>query len=194
MLLAPTKVPFFLNLKLNRLGRADAKRYSQNLDSTATHAIVQIQSIAQAGQHSVNQAYLNEVSKQLIAISVLNESIETKKNQLADSKATAKLLSGRALDREKSAQTPIEKSLTDLRNQLASNEKRLETLELEAQQALDSWATYFNLLASIYVRKRLKIKGEVEPSGAQLPAFDDVPIAKFDFPTSKVKVAHAKSN
>lgn len=172
--LAPQRPSFMERLRLRLLGFRDRKKYQQLLDGTATHAIIHIRSLAQAGQHSVNKDYLEEASRLSSAVAVTEERILTTKGQIEDSKSLLKSLDGRRREKEAEQLSTLQKTLSDLKNQLASNEKRMETLAVQAQQAMDSWNTYYQLLASVYVRQRLRLKRGVTPAAAELPAYEAI--------------------
>jgi len=177
--LAPSSPTFFVKLRLAALGFRDRKKYSQSLDSTSTHAIIHIQSIAQAGQHEVNREYLEQATAQLSAIAVTQERIDSLNSQIEETKLALKSLDGRRRDLELRNLQLLQKTLSELRNQLAANQKRFEAIHVQAQQALDSWSTYFNLLASNYVRQRLRIKKNSAPAPADIPSFNPISLSEL---------------
>lgn len=177
--LAPSSPSFLVKLRLAALGFRDRKKYSQSLDSTSTHAIIHIQSIAQAGQHEVNREYLEQATAQLSANAVTQERIDALKNQVEETKLLLKSLDGRRRDLELRNLQLLQKSLGELKNQLAANQKRFEAIHVQAQQALDSWSTYFNLLASNYVRQRLRIKKNSAPAPADIPSFNPIRLSEL---------------
>ena len=177
--LAPSKPSVLVKLQLASLGFRDKKKYIQSLDSTSTHAIIYIQSLAQAGQHAVNREYLEQASAQLSANAVTQERIDALENQILESKSALKSLDGRRRDLEMRNLKLLQKSLGELRNQLASNQKRFETIHVQGQQALDSWSTYFNLLASHYVRQRMRFKKTSAPAPADIPSFNPIRLSEL---------------
>jgi len=182
---APSSARFWLRRKLVWLGRGDAKRYAGTLDSTPTHAVLLIQSLVQSGQHGVNSKYLEEARQLSQSIAVLKTSSEYHENLLVQHKSQALALKGRLLDKNLALQSGEIKKLDDLRNQLASNEKQLEIFALEAQSALDSWASYYQLLASIYLRRRMRIRGNSATLDADVPVFQGISLAEVPTIDSK---------
>lgn len=182
---APSSARFWLRRKLLWLGRGDAKIYLGTLDSTPTHAILLIQSLVHSGQHGVNSKYLERASQLSQSIAVMKSSIEYHEKLLSQHKSLALGLRGRLLDKNLVLQSGEVRKLDDLRNQLASNEKQFEILSLEAQSALDSWISYYQLLASIYLRRRMRIRGNTAPLDADIPVFQGVPLAEVPSNDSK---------
>nr|WP_271579514.1 hypothetical protein [Aquiluna sp.] len=174
-------------MRLVYMGRSDSRRYSQSLDSTLTHALLEIQAIAHTGQNRVNKDFLDSASSLISSISVMKSNLERLNSDLLESKSRAKVLSGRVLDRELARQSTIERKLVELTSQLTSNLNTVELLQVQAQQALDSWDTYYELLASTYVRRRLRLKGKANPSEAEIPKFAPIAIAQLDAELAKAK-------
>jgi len=183
----PSRPSVLLRAKLWLIGRGDSKRYRGTLDSTPTHATLYVQSLVQAGQHRVNAQYLEEARKLAQSIAVTRTSIEFHQNALLDLKSLSSGLKGRLRDKNLAGQSVESKKLDDLRNQLASNEKQLELLAFEGQSALNSWTSHFYLLASIYMRRRMKAKGNSATMDADLPVYDAIPLAEIDEKKSRIE-------
>jgi len=178
--LAPNRISPRLRLSLWRAGLQDRKGYSESLDGTPTHAVIHIQGLAQAGQHRVNESFLAEAARLLAANAVTQERISTKEQEINDSLANLKALSGRRKDAEASVLTAHRSQLSELRNQIASNIKVFDSLASQAQQALDSWVTYYEILSSQYVRHRMrKLKGN-PPAPAKIPSFASIQLTELD--------------
>lgn len=184
---APATVRFWIRLRLNSLGRGDARKFKDALDSTPTHATLFIQSMVQAGQHAVNQRYLEQARQLLQAISVANTSLRFHQNELAALARLAPGLKGRLLDKNAGLQATEKRKIDDLQNQIASNSKILELLALEAQSALDSWVSYYELLTSVYLRKRIGGKRGSVSLEADLPVFEGVSLPEIDLDFSRGK-------
>jgi hypothetical protein len=160
------------------LGRRDSRKYVESLDGTLTHALIYVQGIAQSGQHSINKLYLEEVAKQASAISVLVESLSSLNQDFRPSPQSAKEKGGRAISRDSIIEAETRDRASDLRNQIVANQKRLSVLRLQAQQALESWVTYYHLLASIYVRNRMRLNGQIKPAEADVPTFKSISLSE----------------
>jgi len=185
--LAPARVPRLLRFRLTLMGQRDSKRYSQSLDSTLTHALLEIQAMAHTGQNRVNKAFLDTASSLIASISVLKSNLERVNGELLESKAKAKTLAGRVLDRELANQSVIQRKAVELGSQLTSNLNTVELLQVQAQQALNSWDTYYELLASTYVRRRLRLKGKAQPAEAEIPKFAPIALAQLDAELAKAR-------
>jgi hypothetical protein len=169
------------------MGSRDSKRYSQSLDSTLTHALLEIQAIAHTGQNRVNKDFLDTASSLISSISVMKSNLERVSGELVESKARSKTLAGRILDRELTNQSLIHRKQIELGSQLTSNLNTVEMLQVQAQQALDSWETYYELLASTYVRRRLRVKGKAQAAEAEIPKFAPIPLAQLDAELAKAR-------
>jgi len=187
--LAPSVVKIRTRLSLRRHGKRDAKAYSQSLDTTLTHSLIYVQSIAQAGQHKVNEEFLREMALQVSALAALKEAHTSLVERIVEKRASQKALKGRALDREEAIESELQRKKRDVQSQAATNLQRIELAHLQAQQALDSWVTYYQTLASIYIRYRLRIKGFAAPSDAEVPQFQSLPLADVEIELSKVKIS-----
>tara|TARA_B110000971_G_scaffold81519_1_gene83634 strand:+ start:500 stop:1072 length:573 start_codon:yes stop_codon:yes gene_type:complete len=185
--LAPARVPRLLRFRLTLMGQRDSKRYSQSLDSTLTHALLEIQAMAHTGQNRVNKAFLDTASSLIASISVLKSNLERVNGELLESKAKAKTLAGRVLDRELANQSVIQRKAVELGSQLTSNLNTVELLQVQALQALNSWDTYYELLASTYVRRRLRLKGKAQPAEAEIPKFAPIALAQLDAELAKAR-------
>ena len=185
--LAPARVPRLLRFRLTLMGQRDSKRYSQSLDSTLTHALLEVQAMAHTGQNKVNKEFLDKASSLIGSISVMKSSLERVSGELVESKSRAKGLSGRILDRELANQSLIERKAIELSSQLTSNLNTVELLQVQAQQALNSWDTYYELLASTYVRRRLRLKGKAQPAEAEIPKFAPIVLDQLDAELAKAR-------
>jgi hypothetical protein len=133
----------------------------------------------------VNSKYLERASLLSQSIAVMKSSIEYHEKLLTQHKSLALGLRGRLLDKNLVLQSGEVRKLEDLRNQLASNEKQFEILAVEAQSALDSWISYYQLLASIYLRRRMRIRGNTAPLDADMPVYQGISLAEVPSNDSK---------
>jgi hypothetical protein len=170
------------------MGKRDSRTYAQSLDATLTHSLIYIQSIAHAGQHRVNKEFLDLISQQVSALAAQKETHESLSDRITDSKMQQKTLKGRPLDRERAVESELQGRKRDVLSQAATNSQRIELSHVQAQQALDSWVTYYEHLASIYIRYRIRIKGTAAPTDAGVPQFDSLPLSDVEIELSKVKI------
>jgi hypothetical protein len=63
---APAVVSGGVRRRFQTLGRADAKKYKNIQDFSRTHAVLEAEAMAQAGQHTVNQ-WLVQMIQPIIA-------------------------------------------------------------------------------------------------------------------------------
>ena len=184
-ILAPAKVGIRSQFWLWRTGRRDRAGYSGSLDGTPTHALLNIQALAQAGQHRVNESFLAEAARLMAANAVTHERIAAKEREINESIAKTKALTGRRKDAEETSQLSYRNQLSELRNQLAANVKIFDSLASQAQQALDSWVTFYEVLASQYVRHRMRVRKGVAPAPATIPTFVSIQLTELDGPLKK---------
>lgn len=190
--LAPNRPPLTERILIRVLGRMDRRHYQQSLDSTSTHATIRIRSLAQAGQHEVNRQYLELASKHAAANAVTAKKLESIQQAIADSTSKIVSLDGRKRDAEQKNLTNMRQVQDELKNQLAANTKTFESLGIQAQQALDSWITYYNVLASIYVRHRMRKVSKVMPTQADIPVFEPIQLAEINNNPNEVGDRDAK--
>ncbi len=179
--LAPHNVGWITHLKISFRGRRDAKKYSGLKDFTRTHALITAQSIAQAGQHRVNQ-WLIESLDPLIAgnerISVQEEELNEQISSLRGQKSA----SGRDSRFSQRKAAELAELRSNLRSQKKSNTATMESLTMSAQEALGSWETYYDQIASLYSRARaVKGKAEISKVASEVPVFTSIQLATSNF-------------
>jgi hypothetical protein len=179
--LAPHTVRWTTYLKISLRGRRDAKKYSGLKDFTRTHALITAQSLAQAGQHRVNQ-WLIESLDPLIAgnerISVQEEEL----NEQISALRAQKSASGRDSRFSQRKAAELAELRSNLRSQRKSNTATMESLTLSAQEALGSWETYYEQIASLYSRARaVKGKAEISKVASEVPVFTSIELAVTNF-------------
>lgn len=175
--LAPGRVKFRLRFRLKRQGRQDAKKYRSLQDFTRTHALISSESTSHAGQRAVNKWFIDNISP----INTGNARIlihrQSAEQQILNLVAGLGTLSGRQLRRAETQIHNLEMELVNLKAQYRANISSGDAIESEAEQASDSWKSYFNNLAAIYTRARArKAKGSPSSSSAEVPQFVSMPI------------------
>lgn len=181
--LAPGKPPLVERLRLRILGQRDRRHYLQSLDSTATHAIIRIRGLAQAGQHLVNRQYTELAARQSSASAITSAKIESVQEAISVSLDKLSALDGRRRDAEERVLANLRQTLEELLSQKAANQIEFDSLGIQAQQALDSWVTYYNVMASIYVRHRMKLRTKSAPIQAEVPVFEPIRLTELNGPS-----------
>jgi len=166
--------------RLRRQGRQDARKYKGVQDFTRTHALIVAQSLANAGQRTVNQWFIESITPILTGnarIKVHRASVE---EQLADLRAKLAALTGRQRSRTASQIAAFEQELVNLKSQYRANITTADSVEAEADQALDSWKSYYNEMAAIYTRARSR-KSRRSPATAssEVPQFHSLTLAEM---------------
>jgi predicted S18 family serine protease len=175
--LAPQRVNWFLALSISQQGRRDSKKYAGLKDFTRTHALIVAQSKAQAGQHRVNQWLILALDpltsgneRILVQEEELQEQILSLKTQRASNGRETRALQKKAAE--------LAERRGNLRSQRKANQASMDSLNLSAQEALDSWETLYNQMASLYSRARaIKSKSEISKVASEVPVFSSIPLA-----------------
>ena len=187
--LAPSAISLLTRLRLRRLGKRDARAYAQSLDATLTHSLIFIQSVTHAGQHQVNKEFLDLITQQVSALAAQKERHASLNERIIESKVNQKSMKGRPLDRERAVEAELQGKKRDVLSQAATNSQRIELSHVQAQQALDSWVTYYEHLASVYIRYRIKLRGTAAPADSEVPQFESVPLSDVEAELAKVKIS-----
>lgn len=169
--LPPSSAPYFLSLRLRRLGKQDVKKYRNLEDSTSTHAILQIEQIAFSGQSAVNQWLINAMVPLVSGNGQIRTQVEAIREQIINNAPTTSH-SQRMRKRMIEANVISENKITNLLQQCKANVAFAESHVLAAENAMRAWANYFDALASIYLRARTRRdKDSREVAVTSIPAF-----------------------
>ena len=171
---APSRVSAGLALYLNRLGKADAKKYENLRDFTRTHAIIWIDKRAKGGQSEVN-LWLSRESE---PISSGNARIRVQMRQLQNELAelsNRRDTSGRERKRTADRVARLNQEIMNFEAQHETNKERGFTLRRMAEEALMTWQTHRETMASVYTRARAIASGlDVSSVRAEIPEFEPV--------------------
>lgn len=137
----------------------------------------------------MNKEFLDLISQQVSALAAQKERSASLSERIIESKAQQKSITGRPLDRERAIESDLQGKKRDVLSQAATNFQRIELSQVQAQQALDSWVTYYEHLASIYIRHRIRIKGIAAPADAKVPQFESLPLSDVEAELAKVKIS-----
>jgi hypothetical protein len=193
--IAPLNVGVFLRISISRQGRKDSKKYVGLKDFTRTHALIVAQSRAQAGQHRVNQWLIHSLEP----LTSGNERILVQEEELYDqiqAIKTQKPTNGREERARQKKAAEISEVRANLKSQRKSNAAAMDSLNLAAQEALNSWETYYDQMASLYSRARaIKSKTEISKVASEVPKFISIPLATTHFEeprTVKASIGRSK--
>jgi hypothetical protein len=187
---APSSVDWWTQLGLRRQGRQDARRYKSLNDYTRTHALIVAQNKTNAGQRNVNQWVIQSVepirtgnARILVQLEVLAEKLE--RIQITSE------TSGRK-KRELSAQEDrLEKQISNFTSQYQTNLAAAESILMQGEQAIGSWANYYEQLAGIYTRARAaKLKIDVSSVEAEVPTLESIELVEI--PELSISKTHEK--
>jgi chromosome segregation ATPase len=139
--------------------------------------LIVAQSKAQAGQHRVNQWLIQSLEpltsgneRILVQEEEIQEQILALKTQRASNGRETRALQKKAAE--------LAEHRGNLRSQRKANQASMESLSLSAQEALDSWETLYNQMASLYSRARaIKSKTEISKVASEVPVFSSIPLA-----------------
>lgn len=184
--IAPLNVGLFLRVTVSLQGRKDSKKYVGLKDFTRTHALIVAQSKAQAGQHRVNQWLIHSLEpltsgneRMLVQEEELQEKIQALKSQKPNNGREERALQKKAAE--------ISEIRANLKSQRMSNAAAMDSLNLAAQEALNSWETYYDQMASLYSRARaIKSRTEVSKVASEVPKFISIPLATTHIEESRV--------
>lgn len=168
------RVGFLATRKLRRQGRVDAKKYLNFQDTTATHAINEIEAFAKVGQLRVNEWLAQEIeplragNKAILArLGHLDERIAKIESKRA---ATGRL---RKANRILVAQLREQK--LNLIAQFSANHSAGQRAVDLAGEAIETWRRFFQAQAAIYIRARsLKSKGKIPATTAATPSITGI--------------------
>lgn len=187
---APSSVDWWTQQGLRRQGRQDARRYRSLNDYTRTHALIVAQNKTNAGQRNVNQWVIQSVepirtgnARILVQLDVLAERLE--RIQITSE------TSGRK-KRELSAQEDrLEKQISNFTSQYQTNLAAAESILMQGEQAIGSWANYYEQLAGIYTRARAaKLKIDVSSVEAEVPTLESIELVEI--PELAISKTHEK--
>jgi predicted DNA-binding protein len=173
---APELVGYWSQRKLKRMGRSDARKYTNFQDTTATHAINKLEAQMKAGQSKVNQWMAIEMS----SLWAGNHSIRAQIAQIDERIALISANLG-PTGRIRKANTVRLAQLRQQRfnalTQRASNHASARALREIAEEANQTWHRFYGAQAAIYVRARsLKATTKPPASNAAVPAVTDVEV------------------
>jgi len=175
--LAPLNVGIILRFIISVQGRKDAKKYVGLNDFTRTHALIVAQSKAQAGQHRVNQWLIHALEP----LTTGNERIAVKEEEIQEKLLalnSQKVSGGREHRALQKRIQELSEVKANLKSQRKSNSAAMDSLNLAAQEALHSWETYYDQMASLYSRARaIKSKSEISKVSSEVPVFNSIPLA-----------------
>lgn len=173
----PLAVPYFLSLKLSRMGRQDIKKYKNLQDSTRTHAIMQIEQIALQSQGLVNQWLISAMVPLVSGNGQIRTQVEAireiiRKNQPSGHESM------RVTKRMLEANVVSESKITSLLQQCKANVALAESKVLAAEDAMRAWVDYYQALAGIYMRARTRrSKSQEAVAMASIPIFSSRPLS-----------------
>jgi hypothetical protein len=186
---APATASGKVRRRFEALGRGDARKYQNVQDYSRTHALLEAEAMAQAGQHTVNQWLVQRVQPIIAGnarIELQVREVETDLQNLKSARAT----SGR---HGAKLSIEVDKLTTDLAFLFAQHESNLraiESLRLQAEAGFASWAGYFQGLCAIYSRSRtLADKNATHDAPAQSPQFRPIDLNPLgsDLPSLKTR-------
>lgn len=192
--MAPRFVSLARTLRLKIQGRSDAKDYRGLQDFTRTHALIVAQNVARSGQRAVNQWVIQAIdpiqtgnARILVQTEAIQEAINRLKKEGDDS--------GRRQRTLRSQAQYLENQARNFESQYRANIAKAQTFLLQGEQAIGSWANYYEQMAGIYTRARAsKLKVDISSVEAEVPQLESVELVNiqgFDNPampfTSKGK-------
>lgn len=178
--IASARVKFWTKFKLRRQGRQDAKRFPTLEDFTRSHALISAEATATAGQRKVIRWFIDNrtpIETGNARIRIHRESVRA---QIAASQSKVQKQVGRELRRLESKIASLEQELVNLDAQHRSNLAMKDAIVLEAEQALESWNSYFNEMAAIYTRSRSRKSKGGSASAAEIPQFRGLELPEGD--------------
>lgn len=179
--IAPSRVGALRALRLWRQGRQDSIKYLDAQDYSRTHALIQAQSHCRAGQHEVNQWLLRSVEPLISGNLRIDAELKRLDNAVLEIEALGST-SQRELSRSRVKRESILASRADSAAQREVNRSIGSTLMLAAAEALDSWESYYQLLAGVYERaKTRRTKGPAPSSQSSVPVFDGIQLAQVSY-------------
>ena len=174
--LPPSSVPYFLSIRLSRMGRQDVRKYQNLADSTRTHAIMEIEQLALSGQGSVNQWLIGAIVPLVAGNGQIRTQVEAIR-AVIDKNQPKPGDSGRNRKRMAEANVVSENKITNLLQQCKSNVAMAEAHALAAEDAMRAWVDYYHAMAGIYMRARTRKNKTSGPVGmASIPAFSSHPL------------------
>lgn len=176
MKLAPTRVGLFLWLRMWRFGRQDRRGQAATLDTTRTHSIQWLEGYVRASQHLVNDSYLVSATKAAASAAQLESQIENLRRELATEDSARIGLKGRSMARSQVRSEGVQRRVNENLAQLSVNAKTAELEHARATAALDSWSSFYEQAASIYLRSRMR-KNRGQSSQAGIPTLSPVELA-----------------
>lgn len=184
--MAPRTVSLGRTIRLKIQGRSDAKDYRGLQDFTRTHALIVAQNVARSGQRAVNQWVIQSIdpiqtgnARILVQVEAIQEAINRLKKEGDDS--------GRKQRTLKSQAQYLENQARNFESQYRANIAKAQTFLLQGEQAIGSWANYYEQMAGIYTRARAaKLKVDISSVEAEVPPLESVELVNihgFDSPS-----------
>lgn len=176
---APSEVDWWTQLTLRRQGRQDARRYRSLNDYTRTHALIVAQNKTNAGQRNVNQWVIQSVEPIRTGNARILVQLEVLADKLQRLQITSET-SGRRKRELSALQERLEKQISNYTSQYQTNLAAAESVLLQGEQAIGSWANYYEQLAGIYTRARAaKLKIDVSSVEAEVPTLESVELVEI---------------
>ncbi|NBX24144.1 MAG: hypothetical protein EBR52_08615 [Microbacteriaceae bacterium] len=173
---APTSIPWRWRLKLARWGRRDARQYKSLKDFTRTHAIIEIDNMIRSKQIDVN--FWLEIETRSLVLG--NERIAVDLQQL-EHELEEDLRRTDSTDRERARTAgriaSAQQRLANFEAQLRSNRQQGASDRRMAEQAMQSFTAFREMMVSAYTRYRaLHAGGNIAAAQAEIPEFVPVPL------------------
>jgi hypothetical protein len=168
---APAVVSGGVRRRFQTLGRADAKKYKNIQDFSRTHAVLEAEAMAQAGQHTVNQWLVQMIQPIIAGNARIELQVREVEADLQNTKS-ARATNGRQGAKLLAQADVLATDLAFLAAQYESNLRAIESMRFQAETGFASWAGYFQGLCAIYSRSRtLADKNATHDAPAQSPQF-----------------------
>lgn len=171
---APTEIPWRWRRKLSRWARRDARQYKNVKDFTRTHAIIEIDNMIRSKQIDVNFWFETETRSLVLGNERIAVDLQQLEHELEeDLRRTDDTQRERA--RTASRIASAQQRLATFEAQLRSNRQQGASDRRMAEQAMNSFVAYREMLVSAYTRDRALFTGaNIAAAQAEIPAF--VPI------------------
>ena len=171
---APSEINGRIRRRFAALGKADARQYENLQDYTQTHATLEAEAIAQAGQHRVNEWLVKSVQPIVAGNARLELRVREVEAELAEVRKSEPS-SGRDKLKLLARENDLVSELALLKAQHESNLRAIHSLRLQAEQGLESWVRYFQGLAAVYSRARkMRDRTLTQSAPAQAPHFRSI--------------------
>ncbi len=188
---APLRVGFWTELKLNRIGRVDARKYLNFQDTTATHAINKLEAQMKTGQLKVNAWLANEMQPLRAGNQALGSQIAHLDQRIAKIEANLGP-TGRIRKANTGRLQQLRQQRLNALAQKSTNNAAARAFVEVAFEGNQTWRRFYEAQAAMYVRARsLKTKGKLAAANSSIPSVTDVRLLDIedffddDTPTEK---------